>query len=133
MTGLGFSEYISHGGDLGSGISREQAANCEACKGFHLNMILQPPPPNKDKLPLHEIEKKALPAGLAFRQSGMAYAMEHGTRGATIGLALQASPFAMLSWIGEKMLAWSDQNPSIEVGSSSMNVFSVLTTFSRGH
>ena len=98
MTGLGFDSYIAHGGDLGSGISREQALECEACSGFHLSMILAPPTPNKDELELVEAEVKNLQRGMAFRQSGMAYAMEHGTRGATIGLALQSSPIALLCW-----------------------------------
>lgn len=98
MTGLGFSEYISQGGDLGSGISREQAINHDACVGFHLNMILAPPPANKDELELVPAEVKNLQGGMAFRQTGMAYAMEHGTKGATIGLALQSSPLALLCW-----------------------------------
>lgn len=38
----------------------------------------------------------------------MAYALEHGTRPATIGLVLSSSPLALLAWIGEKHLEWSD-------------------------
>lgn len=98
MIGLGLSGYIAQGGDLGSGVSREQAAACEACKGFHLNMLLLPPPPNKDELPMEAIEKKSMGNAMAFRKTGMAYAMEHGTKGGTIGLALQSSPLALLCW-----------------------------------
>ena len=98
MTGLGFQNYIAHGGDLGSGVSREQALGCDACTGFHLSMILAPPPANKDELEMVEAEVKGLKRGMSFRQFGMAYAMEHGTRGATIGFALQSSPIALLCW-----------------------------------
>lgn len=43
-----------------------------------------------------------------FRTSGMAYAAEHASRPATIGLVLSSSPLALLAWIGEKYLEWSD-------------------------
>ena len=33
-----------------------------------------------------------------FKTTGSAYAMEHGTRPATIGLALSASPLSLLAW-----------------------------------
>lgn len=43
-----------------------------------------------------------------WQGNGTAYAMENGTRPATIGLAMSASPLALLAWIGEKYLEWSD-------------------------
>ncbi|EME38863.1 epoxide hydrolase-like protein [Dothistroma septosporum NZE10] len=134
MIGLGLDGYIAQGGDLGSGISREQAAGCEACKGFHLNMILLPPPANMKELTLEEVEKKAMPNALAFRQSGMAYALEHGTRGGTIGLALQASPVALLCWIGEKMMAWSDSSsqPSLEQILETVSLYWLTDSITRG-
>lgn len=33
-----------------------------------------------------------------WRSTGMSYALEHGLRPATIGLALSASPLALLAW-----------------------------------
>lgn len=44
----------------------------------------------------------------AWRAKGSAYAMEHATRPATIGLVLSASPLALLAWVGEKLLEWAD-------------------------
>lgn len=108
MVGLGFgSGYIAQGGDLGSMISKYQAANCEPCKGMHLNFNPVPRPENADELPLDPIEKESLARGLWFRDQAMAYALEHGTRTATIGHCLSASPVALLSWIGEKFLEWT--------------------------
>ena len=99
MIGLGFgSGYLAQGGDIGSFVSRILASNYEACKGMHVNMMSIPPPPNKDELPLDELEKKVLPRGPEFFDTGFAYALEHGTRTATIGLALSSSPLALLSW-----------------------------------
>ena len=99
MVGLGFgSGYLAQGGDIGSHISRFLAARYHACKGMHLNMIAMASPENKDELPVDELEKKALPNGDRFFDTASAYALEHGTRTATIGLALSASPVALLSW-----------------------------------
>lgn len=66
-----------------------------------LNMINMPTPENADQLQVDEIEKRALPNGEEFFNSGMAYALEHGTRTATIGHALSSSPLAVLSWYVE--------------------------------
>jgi microsomal epoxide hydrolase len=115
MRGLGFSKYLAQGGDLGSFVSRHQASTSDACVGMHLNMVSMGAPENKDKLEINEAEAKAMPRGKEFMETGGAYAIEHGTRTATIGLALAASPIALLSWIGEKFLEWSDEDPSVEV------------------
>lgn len=98
MRGLGFNKYLAQGGDLGSFVSRIQAAASDACVGMHLNMVAMGEPENKDELKIEEAEAKAMPRGDEFRGHGAAYALEHGTRTATIGLALTASPIAMLSW-----------------------------------
>lgn len=98
MRGLGFSKYLAQGGDLGSFVSRIQASASDACVGMHLNMLAMGPPENSAELKIDDVEAKAMPRGQEFRSSGSAYALEHGTRTATIGLALAASPIAMLSW-----------------------------------
>lgn len=60
------------------------------------------------------LEAAALARGKEFFSSGLAYAIEHGTRPGTIGLVLSSSPLALLAWIGEKMLEWTDEDPSID-------------------
>lgn len=100
LVGLGFgSGYLAQGGDIGSTVSRLLAAHYESCKGMHLNMYSVTPPENKDDLPVDEGEKKAQRRGEQFMNTGTAYALEHGQRTATLGLALSASPLAMLSWL----------------------------------
>ena len=61
--------------------------------------------------------------------TGMAYAQEHGTRPATIGLVLSSSPIALLAWIGEKFLAWTDQDPSIDTILKSVTLYWLTDTF----
>lgn len=62
------------------------------------NMAIISQPENVEKLHQEEIEQKAMLRLKAFRDTGSAYMQEHATRTATIGLALSASPIALLSW-----------------------------------
>ncbi|KAK4546407.1 hypothetical protein LTR36_002084 [Oleoguttula mirabilis] len=132
MIGLGFeSGYLSQGGDLGSFVSRTQAFKYDSCKSMHLNMCVVPPQVRKKDLPMSEIEKKAIPRGDEFQSTGFAYAMEHGTRTGTIGLVLSASPLAMLAWIGEKFLEWTDEDPALDDILESVSLYWLTDTFPR--
>ncbi|KAK5053096.1 hypothetical protein LTR84_002070 [Exophiala bonariae] len=114
MVGLGFgSGYLVQGGDLGSFMSRMLAMGYDACKGMHVNMMLIPPLDETDGPPT-DAERNALQKAAEFIDTSYAFALEQGTRPATIGLALSASPLALLSWIGEKMLEWTDEDPPLE-------------------
>jgi pimeloyl-ACP methyl ester carboxylesterase len=103
MVGLGFGAgYLAHGGDLGSFISRMLALQYEACKGMHVTMMGLPPldkhPPETDD------EKRVLQKANEFVDTANAFSLEQGQRPATIGLALSASPLALLSW-------WASRQP----------------------
>ena len=115
MVGLGFgSGYLAQGGDLGSFVSRLLALKYDACKGMHVNMMSMPPPGSSADFPKTELEKNALQKADEFIDTAYAFALEQGTRAATVGLALSASPLALLSWIGEKILEWTDDDPPLE-------------------
>lgn len=55
-----------------------------------------------------EQEQQGLGRLNEFFKTGHAYAQMHGTKPSTISLVLSSSPLALLSWIAEKFLAWSD-------------------------
>ncbi|KAI0882617.1 Alpha/Beta hydrolase protein [Annulohypoxylon maeteangense] len=132
MVGLGFgSGYLAQGGDLGSFMSRVLAMSYDACKGIHLNMMGMPPLENPNKLPTDELEKRALARATEFLDTGYAFALEQGTRSATIGLALSSSPLAMLSWIGEKILEWTDEDPPLEKILESVTLYWLTDTVPR--
>lgn len=97
MVGLGFgSGYLVQGGDLGSFVSRILAMGYDACKGMHVNMMGMPPIESTEGL--DELQMKAVQNAMEIIDTGMAFALEQGTRPATIGFALSASPLALLSW-----------------------------------
>ncbi|GAQ04542.1 putative epoxide hydrolase [Aspergillus lentulus] len=101
MKGLGFGGgYIAQGGDIGSRISRVLAVDFESCKAAHQGC-------SDDSLSASE--KRGVERLNAFLTTGLAYAIEQGTKPSTIGLVLSTNPMALLAWVGEKFLDWVDE------------------------
>lgn len=136
MHTLGFTAenggYVVQGGDLGGIIAPKIAAlDAKNCRLAHLNMLLMEPPTGTnveedikaEKYTTAEID--SLGSAKEFRTTGFAYALEHGTKPSTIGLALASSPVALLSWIGEKFLVWSDPQttPSLELILTNVSIY----------
>ncbi|BGP55530.1 hypothetical protein JCM8202_000583 [Rhodotorula sphaerocarpa] len=117
MLGLGFgSGYAVQGGDIGSGLARLLAIRYDACKCLNVNYLpaVAPPAdaPERDQIKPHE--QDSLRRAEEFQTTGRGYAIMHATRPGTIGMVVGSSPVALLAWIGEKMLAWTDQDPPLD-------------------
>ncbi|KAF6812970.1 epoxide hydrolase 6 [Colletotrichum plurivorum] len=106
MLDLGFGGgYAVQGGDVGSFLARVMSVTYDECKAIHLNMLsASPGDDTSDTESLTAQEAEHIQLATKFLTTGIAYALEHGTRPATIGLVLSASPIALLAWIGEKYL-----------------------------
>lgn len=63
------------------------------------------------ELPPHEAE--GLQRGKLWIEKSRAYSMMHATRPSTIGHVLASSPLALLAWIAEKFLEWTDDDPDV--------------------
>ncbi|CAK7236593.1 hypothetical protein SBRCBS47491_009690 [Sporothrix bragantina] len=113
---LGFDSYVIQGGDLGGRIGRIVAANYrESCKAIHLNTGPMPPPELTDKSsPISASEQAGIDRHYLFKETGSAYAYAHATRPGTIGFVLSSSPVALLAWVGEKYLDWTDETPALD-------------------
>lgn len=59
--------------------------------------------------PLSKIDRAKVHKTMTFITSGSAYAAMQATRPSTLGHVLQSDPGALLAWIGEKMLEWTDE------------------------
>lgn len=81
------------------------------CKAVHLHLVIGQ---TGEEDGLTDAEKKGVQRINDFGTLGNAYAREHGTRPATIGLVLSSSPIALLAWIGEKFQQWTDETPPID-------------------
>ncbi|KAF2707262.1 epoxide hydrolase-like protein [Pleomassaria siparia CBS 279.74] len=111
MKKLGFSKYLAQGGDVGSFLATTMAHSFDSCVGLHVTLISADPP---EGVALTQTEKDALGRSAKWQVTGTAYAQEHAWRPSTIGLVLSSSPLALLAWIGEKFLEWSDTTPSLD-------------------
>ncbi|KAK8245290.1 Alpha/Beta hydrolase protein [Phyllosticta capitalensis] len=130
MCELGFEKgYVTQGGDIGSFIARIMGAENEACKAVHLNFSPMQKPDSASDSDINELEAFALKRGAEFQRTGFAYAMEHGTRPATIGLVLSSSPIALLAWIGEKFLTWTDADPPVSAILESISLYWLTDSF----
>ncbi|KAI8719897.1 EHN domain-containing protein [Fusarium sp. LHS14.1] len=122
MTNLGFSKtgYVAQGGDIGSFLACHLAAHDPACKLVHVNLFVMSPPEGFDESRMHEYqfsdeELMSLQRGKNFVTNAMSYALIQATRPSTVGIAIGSSPVALLAWIGEKMIEWSDQTPTLDL------------------
>lgn len=131
LLSLGFKAYAVQGGDVGSTVARLMAVNYVECKACHLNADSTGRPEDVPDSEITPSEMEALQRGFQWRKTGTAYAMEHGTRPSTIGLTLSASPIAMLSWIGEKFLEWSDEDPPLQEILRSVTLYWLTDTLPR--
>ncbi|ORY25438.1 Alpha/Beta hydrolase protein [Naematelia encephala] len=129
MRGLGFESYLAQGGDIGSYISILLGDRFEACKAVHLNMIIIDPPADLDRSALTEKDKAALERYEWFENWEFAYAQEHATKTSTIGMVIGSNPIALLAWIGEKLIVWSDETPSLDLILANISLYYLTSTF----
>ena len=117
MKRLGYSEYVSQGGDWGAIISEILALQLpEGLLGIHVNMPGTVPPEvlrhlrNFDPPPakLSKPEKLAYERLLHFYRDGFGYAAMMNQSPQTIGYALADSPVAMAAYYYDKFAEWTD-------------------------
>ncbi|KAK0658023.1 Alpha/Beta hydrolase protein [Cercophora newfieldiana] len=121
MKELGFTKYVAEGGDVGSFLAQTMCWEYDECRAFHLNMLFLSADQIEEaaaltNLTVTEEEQAHLKYADEWGTTGKAYASEHATRPSTISLVVNTNPLAMLAWIGEKLIEWSDYrvSPSIE-------------------
>ena len=116
MLRLGYSRYVSQGGDWGAIISQVMAVQAPpGLLGIHINMPGTVPPGvlrlirNGDPAPssFSDAEKTAFAGVNAFYQKGFGYAEMMNTRPQTLGYALADSPVGMAAFFYDKFAAWT--------------------------
>ena len=123
MKRLGYTRYVSQGGDHGSVISDALARLAPAgLLGIHLNMPATIPADlvkginAGDPLPagLTEPERQAYNDLSTFFARNAAYGAMMVTRPQTIGYSLADSPSGLAAWMYEKIAEWTDSDGSPE-------------------
>ena len=115
MDRLGYGSYVAQGGDWGAMISTQLGlVDADHVAGLHLNMVIAVPPDDTDWSQLTEEENAALVDAAAFLEEGSGYQAIQGTKPQTLGYGLTDSPAGLAGWIGEKFLAWTDNDGTPE-------------------
>jgi len=119
MISLGYSEYVTQGGDWGSLLTLTTAAKYgpENVKASHTNMPITNPIKFRQNplgylkylfTPFAPRETQSLVAFQNFFRTGLGYYGIQSTKPQTIGYSLADSPVGLLAWIYEKLVTWTD-------------------------
>lgn len=116
MQRLGYARYGAQGGDWGSYVTHDLAlVDPEHVCGIHLNMVMVPPPPDRDPMEgLSDDERAMLARALERQQDETAYLQIHRAKPQSLGYGLHDSPVGLAAWILEKFHGWSDCRGDVE-------------------
>ncbi len=123
MRRLGYTRYVSQGGDWGSVVSDVMARQAPAgLLGIHVNMPATVPPEvakalkDGDPAPsgLSAEEKAAFEQLDALYTKGSGYAAMMVTRPQTLGYSLADSPGGLAAWFYDKFADWTDSGGDAE-------------------
>jgi pimeloyl-ACP methyl ester carboxylesterase len=112
---LGYSRFIVHGGDWGSGTAEQMAFHFpQNLEGIHLTDIPWYHLFSMQADKMTEPEKKYMQAGQQWSQREGAYALLQSTKPQTAAHALNDSPVGLAGWLIDKFYSWSDCDGSLE-------------------
>ncbi|KAH7136102.1 Alpha/Beta hydrolase protein [Dendryphion nanum] len=122
MLALGYDEYVTQGGDLGSLTTRTMVLNygLKYVKAHHLNGVAPAEPTVEAHSDLHtKMQQTPLDdgelAGLArcawLEKEGNGYFRKQATKPQTAAYFMADSPVGLLSWIYEALHDWVEQYP----------------------
>ncbi|KAF9017545.1 alpha beta-hydrolase [Hymenopellis radicata] len=121
MLALGYNEYVTQGGDLGTMITRAMALKYggKHVKAWHTTLPYGfPPPPTRPiaflqhlLTPYTAAEKAGAQKAQWFEKQGSGYFLQQSTQPQTLGYSLADSPVGLLAWVYEKLLVWTDEYP----------------------
>jgi pimeloyl-ACP methyl ester carboxylesterase len=112
MAQLGYDSYFAQGGDWGSMVTTNLAAEDEAhVAAIHINMPVVPP--NRSDTPT-PAEQTALDDIGKYNAYDAGYWKEQSTHPQTLGYGLVDSPVGQLAWILEKLWNWTDHGEHLE-------------------
>ena len=116
MTRLGYPRFYAAGGDWGARVTAGLAIrHRDRVAGVHsFTPYVQAPDDPEAYGPLSEQERSWLRDRQQFMDEGRGYAIEQSTRPQTIGYALTDSAVGQLTWVLDKLWAWTDHAGDLE-------------------
>ncbi|CAO2650433.1 Nn.00g017250.m01.CDS01 [Neocucurbitaria sp. VM-36] len=121
MQDLGYEQYATQGGDWGFYITRSMGILYPShVLASHINMVRAHPPSFSSQpalalqhavTPYTEAESNGIKRSEWFLDQGQAYRQLQATKPQTLSYAFADSPVALLAWIYEKLVDWTDGYP----------------------
>ncbi|KAF2131488.1 alpha/beta-hydrolase [Dothidotthia symphoricarpi CBS 119687] len=121
MQDLGYAKYVTQGGDWGFYITRIMSILYpDHVLANHINMVRAQPPTFSSQpalalqhaiTPYTDAEQRGIDRSNWFIDQGQAYRILQSTKPQTISYAFADSPVALLAWIYEKLVDWTDAYP----------------------
>ncbi|KAK5446426.1 hypothetical protein LTS15_009765 [Exophiala xenobiotica] len=102
MLRLGYTQYVTQGGDWGCNTDVGQAPSLLKNPLLAAEAALKP---------LSEREQQGITRTEWFDKEGFGYNLLQSTKPQTLGYGLTDSPIALLAWIYEKLHDWTDDYP----------------------
>ncbi|NDZ97547.1 epoxide hydrolase [Streptomyces sp. SID6673] len=129
MTELGYDEFGTAGGDMGSHVSRYLALDQpERVVAVH-RMDAGLPRYWGDPEELDDTERAWIETGAVWARTEGAYAAMHSTKPVTAAVGLTDSPAGLAAWIVEKLRAWSDCGGDVETAFTRDEILTLLTQY----
>lgn len=120
MLSLGYSTYVTQGGDWGYWVTRIMGLLYPThVQASHVNFPYVSPPSYTSPLlflqfmtnPYSERDRAGIARMKWFEEEGSGYNKEQATKPQTIGYSQADSPVGLLAWIYEKLHDWTDDYP----------------------
>lgn len=121
MQDLGYDKFVTQGGDWGFYVTRIMSVLYpSSVLANHINMVRAQPPTFASQpalalqhalTPYTEAEVSGIKRSDWFLNEGQAYRLLQATRPQTLSYAFADSPVALLAWIYEKLIDWTDGYP----------------------
>jgi pimeloyl-ACP methyl ester carboxylesterase len=119
MAELGYTRYLVQGGDHGAVLAPHLGrVDPEHVRGIYVNaatigFIPMGPVDEQTSAELSPVEQSRVAAIGTFLTDGNGYNVIQATRPQTIGYGLEDSPAALLTWIVEKVQAWTHSTATL--------------------
>ncbi len=131
MTRLGYDRFYAAGGDWGgrvtAGLAIRHAARVAGVHSF--TPYVEAPGDPEAYGPLSEQERGWLRDRQEFMDHGRGYAIEQSTRPQTVGYALTDSPVGQLTWVLDKLWAWTDHDGDVETAVDRGQILDLVTLY----
>lgn len=130
MARLGYPRFHAAGGDWGGRVTAALGhRHPDRVAGLHSFTPYVVDPDDRDESGLDATEQAWVQATDAFRRTGGGYSLEQSTRPQTVAYLLTDSPVGQLTWLLDKLWAWTDHGGDLETAVDRDRVLDLVSLY----